>query len=143
MKTHDIMEWYSAEELHKASQNWLVELEFIKDEQLFFEDLLTSYTLKLIDTIGFLDDIKIIDALKLSQKRNDTIIKTVKKHDKNLKILLDGVDQPEEEKLYKKEHRNLMNLINEHLKDYKILKTQLFTTLKKVFKKEKQKRLTS
>ena len=143
MKTHDIMEWYSAEELHKASQNWLVELEFIKDEQLFFEDLLTSYTLKLIDTIGFIDDIKIIDALKLSQKRNDTIIKTVKKHDKNLKILLDGVDQPEEEKLYKKEHRNLMNLINEHLKDYKILKTQLFTTLKKVFKKEKQKRLTS
>ena len=143
MKTHDIMEWYSAEELHKASQDWLVELEFIKDEQLFLEDLLTSNSVKLIDTIGFIDDMKIIDALKLSQKRNDSIIKTVKKHDKNLKILLDGIDQPEEEKLYKKEHRNLMNLINEHLKDYKILKTQLFTIVKKVFKKEKQKRLTS
>ena len=143
MKTHDIMEWYSAEELHKASQDWLVELEFIKDEQLFLEDLLTSNSVKLIDTIGFIDDMKIIDALKLSQKRNDSIIKTVKKHDKNLKILLDGIDQLEEEKLYKKEHRNLMNLINEHLKDYKILKTQLFAILKKVFKKEKQKRLTS
>lgn len=143
MKTHDIMQWYNAEELHKASQDWLVELEFIKDEQLFLEDLLTSNTVKLIDTIGFIDDVKIIDALKLSQKRNDAIIKAVKKHDKNLKILLDGIDQPEEEKLYKKEHRNLMNLINEHLKDYKILKTQLFTALKKVFKKEKQKRLTS
>jgi len=143
MKTHDIMEWYSADELHKASQDWLVELEFIKDEQLFLEDLLTSNTVKLIDTIGFIDDMKIIDALKLSQKRNGAIINAVKKHDKNLKILLDGIDQPEEEKLYKKEHRNLMNLINEHLKDYKILKTQLFTTLKKVFKKDKQKRLTS
>ena len=120
MKTHDIMEWYSAEELHKASQDWLVELEFIKDEQLFLEDLLTSNTVKLIDTIGFIDDMKIIDALKLSQKRNESIIKAIKKHDKNLKILLDGIDQPEEEKLYKKEHRNLMELINEHLKDYKI-----------------------
>ena len=142
MKTHDIMEWYSAEELHKASQDWLVELEFIKDEQLFLEDLLTSNTVKLIDTIGFIDDMKIIDALKLSQKRNESIIKAIKKHDKNLKILLDGIDQPEEEKLYKKEHRNLMELINEHLKDYKILKTQLFATLKKMFKKDKQKRLT-
>jgi len=142
MKTHDIMEWYSAEELHKASQDWLVELEFIKDEQLFLEDLLTSNTVKLIDTIGFIDDMKIIDALKLSQKRNESIIKAIKKHDKNLKILLDGIDHPEEEKLYKKEHRNLMDLINEHLKDYKILKTQLFATLKKMFKKDKQKRLT-
>ena len=143
MKTHDIMEWYSADELHKASQDWLVELEFIKDEQLFFQDLLTTYTLKLIDTIGYINDMKIIDALKLSQKRNDSIIKTVKKHDKNLKILLDGKDQIEEEKLYKKEHRNLMNLINEYLKDYKILKTQLFNTLKRVIKKDKQKRLNS
>ena len=143
MKTHDIMEWYSADELHKASQDWLVELEFINNEQLFLEDLLTSNTVKLVDTIGFINDMKIIDALKLSQKRNDSIIKAVKKHDKNLKILLDGIDQPEEEKLYKKEHRNLMNLINEHLKDYKILKTQLFTTVKKVLKKDKQKRLTS
>ena len=143
MKTHDIMEWYSADELHKTSQDWLVELEFIKNEQLFFQDLLTTNTLKLIDTIGYINDIKIIDALKLSQKRNDSIIKTVKKHDKNLKILLDGKDQIEEEKLYKKEHRNLMNLINEHLKDYKILKTQLFNTLKKVIKMDKQKRLNS
>lgn len=143
MKTHDIMEWFSADELHKASQDWLVELEFIKDEQLFFQDLLTTYTLKLIDTIGYINDMKIIDALKLSQKRNDSIIKTVKKHDKNLKILLDGKDQIEEEKLYKKEHRNLMNLINEYLKDYKILKTQLFNTLKRVIKKDKQKRLNS
>lgn len=142
MKTHDIMEWYSAEELHKASQDWLVELEFIKDEQLFLEDLLTSNSVKLIDTIGFIDDMRIIDALKLSQKRNESITKAIKKHDKNLKILLDGIDQPEEEKLYKKEHRNLMDLINEHLKDYKILKTQLFATLKKMFKKDKQKRLT-
>lgn len=143
MKTHDIMEWYSADELHKASQDWLVELEFIKNEQLFFEDLLKSNSPKLIDQYGFEKNSYLIDALKTSQKQNNLLILAIKKHDKNLKIMVDGVDQPEEERLYKKEHRNIMSKINEYLKEYKTLKTQLFSIFKKVFKKEKQKRLTS
>jgi hypothetical protein len=143
MKTHDIMEWYSADELHKASQDWLVELEFIKNEQLFFEDLLKSNSSKLIDHVGFEKNSYVIDALKTSQKQNNSLIMAIKKHDNNLKIMVDGVDQPEEERLYKKEHRNIMVKINEYLKEYKTLKTQLFTIFKKVFKNEKQKRLTS
>jgi hypothetical protein len=34
-----------------------------------------------------------------------------------------------------------MSKVNENLKEYKSLKTQLFVILKKVLKKEKQKRL--
>lgn len=143
MKTHDIMEWYSADELHKASQDWLVELEFIKNEQLFFEDLIKSSALKLIDSVGFEKNSYVIDALKTSQKQNNSLITSIIKHDKNLKIMVDGIDQPEEERLYKKEHRNIMTKINEYLKEYKTLKTQLFTILKEVLKKDKQKRLSS
>ena len=141
MKTHDIMAWYSAEELHKSSQAWLLELEFIKDEHLFFEDLMTSLTLQLIDSIGFEEDIEIIDALNMSQKQNNSLIKDIKKHDKDLKLMVDGIDQPKEEREYKNAHRKLMTKVDEYLKEYKSLKTQLFTILKKVFKKEKQKRL--
>ena len=143
MKTHDIMEWYSADELHKSSQDWLVEMEFIKNEQLFFEDLIKSSALKLIDSIGFEKNSYLIDALKTSQKQNNSLIMAIKKHDKNLKIMVDGIDQPEEERLYKKEHRNIMTKINEYLKEYKTLKNQLFTILKSVLKKDKQKRLTT
>jgi hypothetical protein len=141
MKTHDIMDWYSADELHKTSQDWLVELEFIKDEHLFFEDLITSLTPQLVDSIGFEEDIEIIDALNLSQKQNNTLLKEIKKHDRNLTIMFDGINQPKEEREYKKQHRQLMSKVNENLKEYKSLKTQLFVILKKVFKKEKQKRL--
>lgn len=141
MKTHDIMDWYSAEELHKTSQDWLAELEFIKDEHLFFEDLITSLTPQLVDNIGFEEDIEIIDALNLSQKQNNALLKEIKKHDKNLTIMVDGINQPKEEREYKKQHRLLMSKVNENLKEYKSLKTQLFVILKKVFKKEKQKRL--
>lgn len=143
MKTHDIIEIYSANELHKASQNWLMELEFIKDEHLFFEDLLTSFTRQLVDMKGFDENQKIIDALKISKKWNGSLINIIKKHDKNLKLLVDSIDQPNEEAIYKKEHKNIMNELNAYLKDYKTLKTQLFVALKDVLKKDKQKHLTA
>ena len=35
-------EWLSPEIIHKATLNWLSELKFIKDENLFFDDLIKS-----------------------------------------------------------------------------------------------------
>ena len=141
MKTHDIIEFLSAEEMHKASLGWLRELEFIKDEHLFFEDMITSFTLQLIQNKGFEQNVEIIDVINASQKRNNSLIKIIKKHDKNLRLLVDGIDQIKEETVYKQEHRNLIEVINEHLKEYKSLKTQLFAIIKGVIKKEKQKKL--
>ncbi len=141
MKTHDIIEFLSAEEMHKASLGWLRELEFIKDEHLFFEDMITSFSLQLIQNKGFEQNVEIIDVINASQKRNNSLIKIIKKHDKNLRLLVDGIDQIKEETVYKQEHRNLIEVINEHLKEYKSLKTQLFAIIKGVIKKEKQKKL--
>ena len=141
MKTHDIIEFLSAEEMHKASLGWLRELEFIKDEHLFFEDMITSFSLQLIQNKGFEQNVEIIDIINASQKRNNSLIKIIKKHDKNLRLLVDGIDQIKEETVYKQEHRNLIEVINEHLKEYKSLKTQLFAIIKGVIKKEKQKKL--
>ena len=124
MKTHDIIEFLSAEEMHKASLGWLRELEFIKDEHLFFEDMITSFSLQLIQNKGFEQNVEIIDVINASQKRNNSLIKIIKKHDKNLRLLVDGIDQIKEETVYKQEHRNLIEVINEHL-----------------IKKEKQKKL--
>ena len=141
MKTHDIIEFLNAEEMHKASVGWLRELEFIKDEHLFFEDMITSFSLQLIQNRGFEQNVEIIDVINASQKRNNSLIKIIKKHDKNLRLLVDGIDQIKEETVYKQEHRNLIEVINEHLKEYKSLKTQLFAIIKGVIKKEKQKKL--
>lgn len=141
MKTHDIIEYLSADEMHKASLGWLRELEFIKDEHLFFEDMITSFSLQLIQNKGYEQNIEIIDVINASQKRNISLIKIIKKHDKNLRLLVDGVNQLKEEAIYKKEHRKLIDVINDHLKEYKSLKTQIFAIIKSVLKKEKQKKL--
>ena len=140
LKTKHV-EWLNAEEMHKHTQDWLSELEFVKDEHLFFEDLVKTYTLQIIDTEKFSKYQDIIDAIKHSEKRNNSLIKTIKVHGNELKIMVDGINQPKEEEVYKKEHENLIILVNEFLKDYQSLKLQLFTEIKSILKKEKQQHL--
>jgi hypothetical protein len=44
MKTKQIntnfVKWLNAEEMHNDSKDWLLELKFLNDEYLFFEDLI-------------------------------------------------------------------------------------------------------
>ena len=135
------VKWLSADDMHKASQEWLSELRFIKDEHLFFDDLITLYTSNLLDAVAFSYIQELIDVLNRSQKQNNVLIEAILLHEKELQIMVDGKDQLEEEKAYTKEHRDLILAIAEYLKEYKTLKSQLFDLIKKVKKEEKQKHL--
>ncbi|WP_339754399.1 hypothetical protein [uncultured Winogradskyella sp.] len=135
------VEWLSVEEMHKGSKEWLSQLEFVKDEHLFFEDLIKSYTLQLIKPEKFAHNKEIIDAINRSQKRNNFLIEAVKVHKNELQIMVDGIDQPKEEEAYKKEHKGLIIKINEFLKHYRSLKIQLFDIVKRIKKEEKIKLL--
>ncbi len=135
------VEWLSADQMHEASKEWLSELRFIKDEHLFFEDLIKSFTLQLISPEKFSHNKEIIDAINRSQKKNNFFIEAVKVHENKLEIMVDGVNQLKEEEAYKKEHRDLIIKISEFKKNYRILKTQLFDILKTIKKEEKQRRL--
>ncbi|AXP82283.1 hypothetical protein CJ739_3221 [Mariniflexile rhizosphaerae] len=140
LKTKHV-EWLNAEEMHKHTQDWLSELEFVKDEHIFFEDLVKTHTLQIIDTKKFSKYQEIIETIKHFEKRNNSLIKAIKVHGNALKIMVDDVNQPKEEKVYKKEHENLIIQVSEFLKDYQSLKSQLFTEVKNILKKEKQQRL--
>lgn len=135
------IEWLSAEEMHKHSQDWLSELRFIRDEHLFFEDLIKSYTLQMIDPEKFSHNKEIIDAINRSQKKNNLLIEALKVHENELEIMLDGIDQPKQEEAYKKEHRGLIVEVNQFKKDYIMLKKQLFDIIKTIKKDEKNRRL--
>lgn len=132
------IEWLSAEEMHDASKEWLSELEFVKDEHTFFEDLITKFTSELLEFGNFSDKIELIDAINASEKENNILIEAVKTHENELQIMIDEVDQLEQEKAYTKSHRDLMLKIESFLKDYKSLKIQLFNIIKSIKKQEKQ-----
>jgi len=136
-----LVEWLSAEDMHSSSKKWLSELQFIKIEQLFFEDLIKSYTLQLLSDNHFVEIKKIINEISKIQKKNTTLIKSVKRHENKLEILVDGIDQIKEEVLYKNNHRELLQLMNDYLKAYQLIKKQLFEIVKIVMKHEKQKHL--
>ncbi|GAL65809.1 hypothetical protein [Jejuia pallidilutea] len=133
--------WLNADVMHEASRNWLSELRFIKDEQQFLTNLIKSYTLQLIDETHFSESQKIVEALSDMQKQNKTFIETVKTHENQLLIMVDGVDQIKEEQAYKEAHRVLIIDINAYFKRYRALKKQLFQTIEDIMKHEKQKRL--
>lgn len=133
--------WLSAETMHDASKKWLSELKFAKDEQLFLDDLVKSYTLQLIDSKHFKESRNVIIQLGELQKKTDTLIETIKKHERELKIMVDGIDQIQLEKAYKENHGKLIVKVADFLKAYKKLKTQLFALVKSILKANKQKRL--
>ena len=135
------VEWLSAEVMHKNSIEWLSELRFINNELLFFDDLIKSYTLQLIDTKHFDESKKVVDKLETSHKKTNYLIKIIQVHQNDLKIMVDGLDEPKEEEEYKNEHRKFIIMNNEFLKTYRILKTEIFDLIKSILKEQKQKRL--
>jgi hypothetical protein len=145
MKTTQVntnfIEWLSAEEMHNNSKEWLLELEFLNDEYLFFEDLIKWNTLQLIDFQAYSKSKEIVENFSKSKNTNDTLIKLIKKHENSLEILVDGIDQPNKETAYKKEHKTLLISVKNHLKEHRTLKLSLFDILKKIKKSEKQKRM--
>ncbi|KGL62507.1 hypothetical protein [Polaribacter sp. Hel1_85] len=135
------LKWLSAEVMHNDSKEWLLELEFLKDEYLFFIDLINWNTLQLIDFQAYSKSKKIIETLSSSKKTNEELYKSIRNHENNLETLVDEINKPEEEHIYKKEHEALKVLFKNHLKKHRELKSNLFNILKKIKKTEKQKRL--
>lgn len=132
------VEWLSAEDMHLTSKQWLSELSFLKDEQLFFEDLIRKYIFELITPDQFKKTTKIAESLSDSRKRTEELIKLVEAHERGLEVMVDGVDEMIEEEVYKNEHRRLIVMFSEFLKEYKDLKQTIFTTVKKIAKSEKK-----
>ncbi|WP_299157823.1 hypothetical protein [uncultured Tenacibaculum sp.] len=133
------VKWLSAEDMHATSKNWLLELKFIRDEQHFFEDLIRKYIFQLIAPDQFKASAKIVDSLAALNKENEKLINLIQKHENDLKIMVDGKDQLIEEEIYKVEHKRLIEIVDEFLKEYKNLKQSVFSTIKTIVKKEKKK----
>ncbi|APZ45475.1 hypothetical protein BW723_03805 [Polaribacter reichenbachii] len=134
-------EWLSADEMHHNSKEWLSELEFVRDEHLFFKNLISSFTLQLIDKKNFAESKKLIKKLNISILENEELFNLIKNHENNLEIIIDEINQIEKETAYKTEHLELRFSIKKFLENYKELKVRLFNIIKDIKKTEKQKYL--
>ena len=135
------LEWKSPEEMHETSLEWISALKFVKDEQLFLNDLVKAYTLQ-ITGLGLLEKSrKLVTSITDAEAEADEILKKVQVHENQLSIMIDDVDQPKMEKAYTETHRDMIFAIDTYLTNYRQLKGSLFQMISEVMKKEKQKRL--
>ncbi|WP_047414611.1 hypothetical protein [Cellulophaga sp. Hel_I_12] len=132
------LEWLSAEEMHETIKQWLSELNFIKDEQLFLNDLVQSYTRQLIDTSFFKESKNTIINLKKLEDDLGPLLKMVQKHEKQLEIMVDTIDQLEMEKAYLETHKKLIVAISTYIEKNRAIKKELFKIVSLAIKKDKR-----
>ncbi|RED49361.1 hypothetical protein DFQ02_102133 [Seonamhaeicola aphaedonensis] len=108
---------------------------------MFFNDLIKTYTLQLTDSKHFNKSKVIINNLSKLQKVTDKLIEIIKIHARDLKIMVDGMDQLPEERAYKKAHEKYAYKVSTFFKNYRLQKSQLFNHIKDILKETKQKRL--
>ncbi|MFD0863772.1 hypothetical protein ACFQ1M_16270 [Sungkyunkwania multivorans] len=138
---YEYTQWQSAEEMHRDVLRWLSELQFIKDEHDFLDDLLAEYFLKLSSEEQYPETVEIVRLLGDNKRMIKTLINDVKKHNNELVVLLDGIDQPYEEREVKAQHRKLTASTDSFFRDFKELKKNTFTLVIDIMKHDKQKRL--
>ncbi len=139
--TKRYVEWLSAEELHGQSQNWISILNFSKDEQKFLDNLITNFTLDLLDSKVFNKVQKAIIELRDVENEFTQLFKKVKLHGSQLQIMVDDVDQLKMEEAYLVTHKNLTIEIHKYLAKYQSVKTKIFNIVSSVIRKKKKKRL--
>jgi uncharacterized protein YeeX (DUF496 family) len=135
------IEWLGADEMHEASVQWMSELNFVRDEQQFLNDLVKSHTLELLGGEVFDESRKIIGEVLEAEKEVVVLMKRVQLHENLLEIMVSDLDVPKMQKAYIETHWELTTNIKKYLVNYRQLKKRLFRLISKVMQKQKQKRL--
>ncbi|MCW5515760.1 hypothetical protein [Muriicola sp. Z0-33] len=138
MEKYKYIEWFDAAEMHEHSKDWFSELTFIKDEQLFLNNLIQSFAVKAIDkeAFGQVRDFKL--ALSENNRSLLALFKMVQKHMNQLEIMIDDVDQLEMEKAYRITHKELFAKVNDYLLEYRTIKEKGFERLSAILKANKK-----
>ena len=135
------IEWRSTEDLHEDIHNSISELRFIKDEQMFLEDLIKGHTLQLISGTNYEESKEVILMLSKHSKKLQPLLTRLKKHSNNLQVLLDEEDVPNEMEDYKEVHYKLMFDVINYYSKFKKIKQKIFLLIKKLMKQDRQKLL--
>lgn len=134
MKTHQwqlkYTEWFSAEEMHEAAKNWVSELNFVRDEQIFFEHLLQQLLQSELCCKASFTCKSLREELDTLKRDCNLLVSAALKQQSKLYILMDGIDQIEQEDFLRETHHEFIDVIGEFLMQHNQLKKDLFDMVK-------------
>ena len=122
--------------MHSETKHSLLELYFIKDEQHFFEELIETYAFQLIVNDDFTHTREILDDWNTVQQKNAELIKNLLEHDKKIENLIDTKKSITEIN-YALWHKNILSDVEDHLANYRVIKSSIFDIIKSIMKKQK------
>lgn len=128
--------------LHKISQNWIADLDFISDEERFLQDLISTFFVDLCSVDYFPDTRKINLKLEESKMKGNLLALEIRTHIKHLETLLESSHFEGEQK-FRKEQKKLANKFDQYVQSNKLLKSRVFGIIKNIMKQHKQKLLLS
>jgi len=128
--------------LHSIAQNWITDLEFINDEELFLQDLISTFFVDLCSVEYFPDTRRLNKKLEDSRKKGNLLVFEIRTHIKQLATLLES-NHLDGEPEFRKAQKKLANKFDQFVQSTKLLKNRVFTIIKKIMKQHKQKLLLS
>jgi len=130
----------SIEQLKKETKDWLSEIEFIKIEQNFLNELLTDHVIGLCETDKFNKAKLFINGIVHVIKLGTELKSSIKDHKMNLALLLENIYLKKEND-FRKTHELLKNEVKNYIQNFKYIKEQVFDLVLFIMKLDKKQKL--
>ena len=130
----------SIEQLKSETYEWISEIEFIKIEQDFLNELLTDHIIGLCKTDNFNKAKLLLNGIAHESKLGDELICSIKDHKMNLALLLENIYLKKEND-FRETHQLLLNEVKNYMQNFKYIKQQVFDLVLFIMKMSKNKKL--
>jgi len=133
----DIKKYY---ELHDQSVQWINEIQFMNDEQVFLEHLLSSHFLELSSSKLYETTKRLIRKLKEVEVLGNDLMDKIQLHNKHVGTIIENFNK-EYQVNVDREHQSIKKDLDSYLLKFRYIKKKIFGIIKSIMKEHKQKLL--
>ncbi len=133
----DIKKYY---ELHDQSVQWINEIQFMTDEQVFLEHLLSSHFLELSSSKLYETTKRLIRKLKEVEVLGNDLMDKIQLHNKHVGTIIENFNK-EYQVNVDQEHQSIKKDLDSYLLKFRYIKKKIFGIIKAIMKDHKQKLL--
>lgn len=127
----------SIEHLHRKTQEWVSEIEFIKVEQQFLKELLTDHIIGLCKSDNFNTAKLLLKGIEHENILGDDLIISINNHNVNLALLMENIYLKKEAD-FRENHEFLKIEVKNYIQNFKYIKEQVYKLVLYIMKNQKK-----
>lgn len=131
---------HTLENIHNLYKEWIAELDFIFEEEQFFEDIINTHFIALCNLDLYNKSKDIVHQITINKTKLEILRIKIYTNKKRLTTQME-TQNPAGESYFHDIHQELFNEFSDHLKTSKSIKSASYNLIKKILLKNKQKRI--